>query len=102
MKYREERRNYWHTLVDKHAESDLSGAAFCKEQDINPQRFYSWRRRLHPDSPSPGFIRLVPTTRSSQSGIRIVLDHGMSVQLDKGFDPLTLREVIHALRTMGR
>lgn len=101
MSYREERRNYWHTLVERHTESGLSGAAFCKEQGINPQRFYSWRRRLRSDSPGPGFIRLVPTARSSQSGIRIVLDHGMSVELDKGFDPLTLREAVDALRTLG-
>jgi len=101
MNYREERRSYWRTLVEKQAESGLSGAGFCKEQNINPQRFYVWRRRFRGDSPCPGFIQLVPTSKIPYSGIRIVMDHGMSLELDKGFDPLTLREAIDALRTLG-
>jgi Transposase len=101
MSYREERRSHWRCLVDKHAESGMSAVAFCRERGINPQQFYSWRRRFHGESPRPGFIRLVPTTRSSQSGIRIVLDHRISVELDKGFDPLTLREAVDALSNRG-
>jgi hypothetical protein len=99
---KEARVNYWRALVEKQAESGMSAAAFCKQQGINPQRLYFWRRRFHSDSPGAGFIRLVPTSKTPFSGIRIVLDHGVSVELDRGFDPLTLRETIDALRTMGR
>jgi hypothetical protein len=102
MNHREKRKSYWRALIDKHAESGMSAAAFCKEQGINPQRLYFWRRRFRADSTSPGFIRLVPTSKTPFSGIRIVLDHGVCVELDRGFDPLTLRETIDALRTMGR
>jgi len=98
---REDRVVYWRCLVDKHAESGMSGAAFCKQEGINPQRFYFWRRRFDCDSPEHGFIRLVPTSKISQSGIRIVLDHGICVDVDRGFDPLTLKEAIYALRTMA-
>lgn len=101
MKYREERRSHWRNLIEKHTESGLSALAFCKEQGLNPQRFYSWRRRLRGDSPGPGFIRLVPTAKTPYSGIRIVMEHGMSVELDRGFDPLTLREAIDALSNRG-
>jgi hypothetical protein len=98
---REARVSYWRTLVERQAESGQSGAAFCKDQNINPQRFYFWRRRLHSDSADPGFIRLVPTSNRVCSGIRIILDHGISIELDKGFDALTLCETIDALRSMG-
>ena len=98
---REERVVYWRSLVDKHAESGMSGAAFCGQERINPQRFYFWRRRFDCDSPSNGFIRLVPTSRATPSGIRIVLDQRISVEVDRGFDPLTLKEAIDALRSMG-
>jgi hypothetical protein len=101
MSYKEERKTHWRTLIDKHTESGMSAAAFCKQEGINPQRFYSWRRRFRAESPGAGFIRLVPTSNTSFSGIRIILDHGVSVELDRGFDPLTLRETIDALRILG-
>ena len=98
---KEARVNYWRGLIEKQAESGLSGAAFCREQKINPQRFYFWRRRFHSDSPGDGFVRLVPTSKTVCSGIRIILDHGMSIELDRGFDALTLCEAIDALCSMG-
>jgi transposase-like protein len=101
MMSKPDRQQHWRALVEKHAESGVSAAAFCKEQNINRQRFYAWRRRFSCDSPSAGFIRLVPTSKVSQSGIRIVLDHQTCIEVERGFDPLTLKEAIQALRTMG-
>jgi hypothetical protein len=81
-------QEYLRALIEKQAESGQSGAAFCKEENINSQRFYFWRLRFHSDSPGPGFIRLVPTSKTPCSGIRINLDQGTSVELDKGEGPL--------------
>jgi hypothetical protein len=101
MNHREERSAYWRTIIDKHTESGMSAAAFCKQQGINSQRFYCWRRRFLAESPGNGFIRLVPASTSTFSGIRISLDHGITLEVDKGFDPVTFREVIDALHTLG-
>jgi hypothetical protein len=96
-----ERRDYWRALVEKHAESGMSAAAFCKEQRIKLQQFHSWRRRFRQDTSTGEFIRLVPTSKTSGSGIRIHLNHGIAVEVDKGFDPVTLRETIDALSNRG-
>jgi hypothetical protein len=98
---REDGREDWRSLIEKQAESGLSAAAFCKEQNINPQRFYYWRKHLNCDSPLSGFIRLVPTSKATGSGIRILLDHGRRVEVDRGFDALTLREIVDALCPRG-
>ena len=99
---REDRREYWRALIEKHADSDLSAAAFCKEQNVNPQRFYYWRKHLNCDSLHTGFIRLVPTSaKTTCSGVRILLDHGVHVEVDRGFDSLTLREIVDALCPRG-
>jgi hypothetical protein len=98
---KEERREYWRSLIEKHAKSGMIAAAFCKEQKINPQRFYSWRKRFNRDSENTGFIRLVHTLKTTDSGIRIHLDHRISVEVDKGFDPVTLREAIEAHSIRG-
>ncbi|MDD5207389.1 MAG: hypothetical protein PHS17_18320 [Desulfobacterales bacterium] len=95
---REERREYWHALIEKQARGGMSAAAFCKEQEINPQRFYSWRKRLNRNGQHTGFIRLVPTPSTTlHSGVRILLEHEICVEVDKGFDPITLRKTIDAL-----
>ena len=92
-----ERQERWRALVEKHAKSGMSAVAFCKEQRINPQRFYFWRKRFNRDTHKDGFIRLVPTSKTTSSGIWIQLDHGVQVEVDRGFDPLTLREIVDAL-----
>jgi hypothetical protein len=98
---RKDRREYWRALIEKQAESGVSAAAFCKEQNVNPQRFYYWRKHLNCDLPRTGFIRLVPTSKTTCSGVRILLDHGMRVEVDRDFDPLTLREILDALCPRG-
>jgi len=46
---REERVRYWQGIIEEYRGSGLSGAPFCKEHNINPGRFYHWRRRLQED-----------------------------------------------------
>jgi len=96
-----ERQESWRALVEKHAKSGMSAVAFCKEKRINPQRFYFWRKRFNRDTHKAGFIRLVPTSKTTSSGIRIQLGHGICVEVEKGFDPITLREAIDALSSRG-
>jgi len=43
---KQERTAHWRSLVNKQIESGLTGAAFCREHQINRERFYYWRRRL--------------------------------------------------------
>jgi len=98
---REERSAYWKNLVDQQTESNLSGAAFCREHNINPQRFYHWRRRFKENEPgamSTGFFQLVPCSpQSPGSGIRIHLGHELHIEIDRGFDPFTLRTVVETI-----
>ena len=97
---REERSTYWQNLVDQQTESGLSGAAFCREHNINPQRFYHWRRRFKENElgiQSTGFFQLVPCSTNSESGIRISLGDELHIEIDRGFDPYTLRTVIETI-----
>ena len=93
---REERTARWRGLVEEHAQSGMSGAAFCKEYQINPQRFYSWRNRFKSDAPT-GFIELVPCSEGHDSGIRIRFDKEPCIELERGFDPASLRKAVEIL-----
>jgi transposase-like protein len=102
---KEERAAYWQKLVQEQAESGVNAAAFCKDHQINPQRFYFWCRRFKDESNANkgtgAFLELVPSSKIQGSGIRIRLNERLSIELDRGFDPCTLRHAIDALCRKG-
>jgi transposase-like protein len=90
----------WRALVVNQAGSGLSAAAFCRNHHLNLHQFYQWRRRFEneqPKSPSAGFVQLVPCSKEAKSGIRLRLGDELSIEVERGFDPLTLRAVIEAI-----
>jgi hypothetical protein len=97
---RKERVTQWQGLVQEQVRSGMSAAAFCKDNQLNLQRFYVWRRRFNTESGpkvTGTFLELVPSSTIRESGIRIRLNERLSLELDRGFDPLTLRNAIDAL-----
>jgi len=97
----EQRTAHWRAVVEKHTESGLSAADFCREQHINLAQFYRWHRKFRNNDQqgraSSGFLELVPCKKQDGSGIRIRLRDGICVEVERGFDPLTLRRAIQAL-----
>ena len=102
---KEDRATYWQKLVQEQAESGINAAAFCKDHQINPQRFYFWRRRFKSESDvtkgTDAFLELVPSSKLQGSGLRIRLDERLSIELEPNFDPCTLRNAIDALCRKG-
>ena len=104
---REERLTYWQGIIDEYRSSGLSGAAFCRERNINPGRFYHWRRRLQEDclQEDRGFLELVPcSSQGDTRSIHIHLTNGIAIEVSRGFpawladrDPVTLRGVIETV-----
>jgi hypothetical protein len=97
---KEERRTYWKTLVDEQIQSGISAPSFCKEHHLKVSQFYWWRRRFQKQSsvvPSDGFIELIPSSKDSRSGIRIRLFNELCIEVDRGFDPFTLRAAVETL-----
>ena len=102
---REERAKHWRTIIEKQAASGMSAAVFCREQNIKIQQFHWWRGRFKKEkSPTngSGFLQLVPFcgTAHKQSGVHIHLRDGMSIEVEPGFDPSTLRGVMEAIKDL--
>ena len=103
---KEDRASNWQKFVQEQAESGLNAATFCKDHQINPQRFYFWRRRFKDESNGTkgtgAFLELVhSSSKNHGSGIRIRLDEKLSIELERHFDPRTLRDAIDALCRRG-
>lgn len=99
-------------LVEAWQASGLSGAAYCRQQGMRPQRLHYWRERLgYPikvvaearrttvssSSVASGFVEMVvgapPTT-----DVDIVVG-GARIRIQPGFDPNLLRAVVATLRS---
>jgi hypothetical protein len=91
----EERSAYWQQIIADQYASGLCGAAYCREHQINRDRFYHWRRRLRKNELAQ-FVQLVPYQKSS-SGIRIHVNESISIEVEEGFHSLTLRQVMDTL-----
>ena len=42
----QERQQFWQQHIDAWQASDVSGAAFCKQHDLNYAQFNYWRKKL--------------------------------------------------------
>jgi len=101
---KEERRIHWKKVVEEQAQSGLSASGFCREHHLKVAQFYRWHRKFKsptPIKPVEGFIELVPSTKGSGSGIRIRLFDELCIEVDQGFDPLTLRVAVETLCGRG-
>jgi hypothetical protein len=99
---RAERRTHWRTIIESQATSGMSIAAYCRDAQIKPSYFYIWRRRLREQQPcAGGFLELIPgrLTEAATSGIRIRLGGKLAIEVERGFDPFTLRAVVETLST---
>ena len=99
---REERRFYGQSLVEEQRSSGQSASAFCHDRQLKISQFYRWRRKFHNESAKGiggGFLELVSPSTYSPSGVRMHINREISIELDRTFDPLTLRNAIETLCT---
>ena len=101
---REERRAHWRAIIENQATSGVSIAAYCRDAKIKPSYFYTWRCRLKEQQPhSGGFLELSPgRLTDAASGIRIRIGAKLSIEVERGFDPFTLRAVVETLNNLSR
>jgi hypothetical protein len=101
---RAERRTHWRAIIENQATSGVSIAAYCRDAQIKPSYFYTWRRRLREQQPcAGGFLELIPDRLTeAASGIRILLGGKLAIEVERGFDPFTLGAVVETLIGISR
>lgn len=84
-------QNHWQQLVNKHTQSGLSGAQFCREHQVAYASFMNWRKRLgdstaQPDGePKRTFVELTsPVPIPESSHVDCALASPLCVELTLG------------------
>ena len=101
-----ETRELWGNHVRTWQESGLSQAEFCRQNNLKPRQFLYWKKRIvgatTPATPLtfaelPLIKILQAQDRSPLSPLRLDLHSRYRIEIDRGFDPGTLLELIRVL-----
>jgi transposase-like protein len=100
----------WTELVQAYEMSGQSQRAFCAREGIGQSTLRYWRRRLKGvsgESTGSCGTRLVSVKvreeapSSEASGLSIVADQGLRIEVSRDFDSATLERLMMSLRRLG-
>jgi hypothetical protein len=110
---KQSRAKYWFKIFEDWKKSNLTKLRYCKTNNINASTFYRWLEYLQVEPNSlcttskdqTKFIAVTiaeasPVIKKSiavNSGLSIFLPQGLSLRIEKDFDPETLLKVVKIL-----
>jgi len=100
------KRDYWNHHIERWQESGLSQSDYCREHDLKDHQFVYWKKRIiQREETAVKFVSLdsnLFTTKQSMQGtgcpLRVFVSNGLKIEVNAGFDPNLLKQLIIALR----
>jgi hypothetical protein len=95
---------YWESHIQAWQKTDLSQSEYCRKNKLKSNRFWYWRKRI--ERPKKKDITFVPLSLSSgrispaSRTVRVIIPNGYRIELEDGFDPDTIRQLIHTIREL--
>jgi len=100
------KREYWSSHIERWQESGLSQSDYCREHDLKDHQFIYWKKRIVRTETASKFVSLnlrsFTEKQPLQPGcpLRVVVPNGLKVEVEAGFDPHLLGQLIVALRAV--
>jgi len=99
-----EKRKFWNEHIEGWQESNLTQTEYCRQHDLIPHRFTYWKNRIVKPQEIP--VSLVQVNMKANfngkpmytSPLRLVFSNQFHVEIDRGFDPVTLRQLVYTLK----
>jgi hypothetical protein len=93
------RKKRWAELIRQQGQSNVTVSAFCREQGVSDQSFYSWRKRLLGSEPVRfTLVEADATVTKGCPPVELILASGERLRIAPGADAATLRTVLNVLR----
>ena len=98
------KHRYWKKQIQSWRESGLTQSEFCRRHRLKVHQMVYWRKKINEPESSVQFVSLDlerfvdHETASGTTPIRLNVGNGFCVEVDKGFDPATLKQLIVTLR----
>jgi len=100
----QKRAQFWKHHIEEWSRSGLTQAAYCRENDLRPNRFTYWKIKFKDQNLPIEFAQVSPVQISellnSARPERLLLnvDSGFQIEIPDGFSQTTLSQVLQVLR----
>jgi len=102
-----EKRRFWKEHIDSWQLSGLSQSEYCRRSDLKFDRFVYWRKKFIPPAASetssiveiPFSVGYSAAVSLRLSPLRLAVGDAFRIEVERDFDPVALRQLIH---TLGR
>ena len=100
------KRGYWSSHIERWQESGASQTEYCKEHGLKDHQFTYWKKRIVQTETAAKFVSLNLSSFTNKqppqpgSPLRVVVSNGLKVEVEAGFDPHLLCQLIVALRAV--
>ncbi len=98
----QDKYQFWQLHINAWKQSGMSQTDFCRRHELNIKIFGYWKRKL---CSRPNGVNFVPVSIKpshtasvkSVSSLKIVTGNGLSVEVNDGFNPATLRMLLDTI-----
>ncbi len=105
-KVRVKNRQFWKKQIKNWQESGLTQTEYCKQHDLSQHNLTYWKRRFVKTEPSVSLVQvnMKADFNSNQipcaSPLRLVVGNQYRVEIDRGFDPVALQQLLYTLKQL--
>ena len=97
----EAKRCLWKQHIEDWQTGELSQAEYCRKHHLKVHRFIYWEKKFHTPKTSQALVELKLPQMTyknprSASPLRVSVNR-FQVAVERGFDPITLRQLIYTL-----
>jgi len=101
-----EKRKFWKEQIQNWQESNLTQVEYCRKNNLIPHRFTYWKNRIVKPAETP--MSLVQVNMKANfnakpmhtSPLRLVFSNQYYVEIDRGFDPVALQQLLYTLKQL--
>ena len=98
------KRRFWKKHVENWQASELIQSEYCRHHNLKVHRFIYWKKKFSCSKEMPASLVQIPLAKffqnpihGSQSLLRVTVNEKFKIEVEPGFDPTTLQQLIHSL-----
>jgi len=101
-----EKRRFWEQQIEQWKNSGLTQIEFCRLHNLKPHQLTYWKKRFQPAETPVSLVELKwePAIQTAPcpnpSPLRLIVNNQFRIDVDRGFDPATLQQLVLSLRPL--
>lgn len=100
----EEKRKFWKQHYLCWQESGLNQSEYCRRNNLSHHQWGYWKKRFVKTECTTEFVPLALSQSfggiADRSPIKLIIDERYKIEIERGFDPVTLKILLAALHQL--